>query len=208
MSIKIYQAYRVSVRDFNPFLKHIRTETLKVAAKHVRELMDALLPEKVEELVKDRFPNFPDDIRVGVDPEFVKNYLKLEYLEKLFREHHDNQYRSDVFDLQSGFSFFLLGGSFYGWPWGTFTLSDEIVLSYGKVVDYSYWNNTDRPDEISLREWGRRQKKWATIHTNGEFTYRLDYRTVDYSPGCYTSAVEIQELVLKKENKQWLDANL
>lgn len=199
MSIKIYQAYRVKVRDFNPFLKYLRLETLKKAAYHVKTLMDCLLPEKVEELVKGRYPDFPNDIRVGIDPEFVKSYLKLEYLEKLFREHHDNQYRGDPFDLQSGFSFFLSGSYFYGWPWGTFILSDEIVLAYKKAEDYSYWNNTDRPEEVSQREWNRRSKLWWLIHERGEFTYRLDYRTVDYSPGCYTSAVEIQELVLRKE---------
>lgn len=28
------------------------------------------------------------------------------------------------------------------------------------VKEYGYWNNTDRPDEISSREWARRRRAW------------------------------------------------
>lgn len=199
MSTKIYQGYRVKVKDFNGFLAHLRAATLEKAAEHVKLLLSALLPEKEDELIKAWYPDFPNGLSEGVNPEFIKGYLKLNYLEKLFEGNHDNQMRGNVFDLQSGFTFFLVGGYFYGWPWGTFILSDKIVLAYDKAEDYCYWNSTDGPEEVSRSVWQRRAKTWNLIHDRGEFIYRLDYRTVDYSPGCYISAIEIQELVLPKK---------
>lgn len=32
-----------------------------------------------------------------------------------------------------------------------------------ELTDYSYWNNTDRPDEVSAREWNSREKTWDEI---------------------------------------------
>ena len=35
----------------------------------------------------------------------------------------------------------------------------EFSEKYG-IKDYEYWNNTDKPDEISNREWNQREKDW------------------------------------------------
>ena len=36
----------------------------------------------------------------------------------------------------------------------------EHLLSVEGIVEFGYWNSTDRPDEISAREWNRRGKIW------------------------------------------------
>jgi len=36
------------------------------------------------------------------------------------------------------------------------------LLSVEGIVDFGYWNSTDRPDDISAREWNRRGKVWHT----------------------------------------------
>ena len=37
----------------------------------------------------------------------------------------------------------------------------------GKMFDeYCYWNNTDRPDEVSAKEWRQRKKVWEAVFKN------------------------------------------
>lgn len=31
------------------------------------------------------------------------------------------------------------------------------------VSEYGYWNNTDKPDEISTREWSQRRRNWNRV---------------------------------------------
>jgi hypothetical protein len=42
--------------------------------------------------------------------------------------------------------------------------------------DYSYWNNTDKPDDISTREWNGRLKKWDLLCPDYPRNCALIYR--------------------------------
>ena len=41
-------------------------------------------------------------------------------------------------------------------------LFDDIYNSF-EFEDYSYWNNTDKPEDVSVREWNKRFKVWEEI---------------------------------------------
>jgi hypothetical protein len=39
----------------------------------------------------------------------------------------------------------------------------DLFLEQPEIEDFSYWNNSDRPDTISAREWNHRNKTWNTV---------------------------------------------
>lgn len=47
--------------------------------------------------------------------------------------------------------------------------AEELIEKYiqaGVWRDFSYWNNTDRPDELTSSQWARRKKVWDEIFTD------------------------------------------
>lgn len=68
--------------------------------------------------------------------------------------------------------------------------------------DYEYWNNTDKPDEISDREWNRRGKTWRELDTfEPSFTFTLSSKkTVVYSDSFFGQSPDmIKEIKSRKE---------
>lgn len=66
------------------------------------------------------------------------------------------------------------------------------------LEDYSYWNNTDRPEHITAREWANRKRKWNNILPTGDIqtdgTLFL-YSSIDttWPFGIYLTILEFQE---------------
>lgn len=67
------------------------------------------------------------------------------------------------------------GRFFYGFVRGTQgDTYDKCVKMMSTVADdYSYWNNTDRPDDLSSMQWKRREKVW-----NEFFNQCSDFRDI------------------------------
>lgn len=71
-----------------------------------------------------------------------------------------------------------------------FTEHDEfvdLVNSQLKVTDYSYWTNSDRPDEIDEEEWQRRGMQWEMVFRHSQIPAHVGYtrdlvRTQDFNP--------------------------
>lgn len=41
----------------------------------------------------------------------------------------------------------------------------ELFGQFEEVEDFSYWNNTDKPDDVSKRQWNQRRKAWDVTLT-------------------------------------------
>lgn len=52
------------------------------------------------------------------------------------------------------------------------------LLGQQSVRDYAYWNNTDRPQEISSEEWDTRARHWRTVLTNNTACLTLAWEPV------------------------------
>jgi hypothetical protein len=191
MSTKIYRGYRVRAEHFNDFLRHLRQGTMEKAVGQVKAIMAAVKPEVIPALIeKYHLADFKP--RDGLPSDFVEQCARYQFVEEKLKEHHDNQARFEVFDVQAAWVFFLSGEYFYGWPSDMIQLEHEKVMAFGRVEDYCYWNSTDGPEEISREEWEARGEMWHKVTLNP----RLIYYIVDYSPGSYESQGEIMQRIL------------
>jgi len=48
-------------------------------------------------------------------------------------------------------------------PFYNYNEYENCLQSQSWYVDYSYWDNTDRPDEISQEEWDQREETWKKV---------------------------------------------
>jgi hypothetical protein len=46
----------------------------------------------------------------------------------------------------------------------------EHLRSMPGVVEFDYWNNTDRPEELTAREWGQRARTWNQVFRDATVT--------------------------------------
>lgn len=205
MSIKLYYAYRFPANKLNEFLDIVTEFSIKKTAAQVWHIIHTIKQERVDELVQQTgnpkmFEGLtPDEIRVEVV------YYSL--LTRLFKENADDWCRANIFNLQSGWSLFFHKGRFYAWPWGNLTEQfDEVLADYPWVENYSYWDNTDHPEDVSDREWERRGKTWLEIWTPDEFAHRLTFTTVDFSDDLHKSQFDIfnrlREMAKPKESRE------
>jgi len=97
-------------------------------------------------------------------------------LAKAYREMEDaadkikkTKQRDPSNDFEFELSFFVFEGLFYGIVYCERSAWRKKFLNHvrGWTTDYSYWNNTDRPDRMSLREWNERERVWCGIFPRG-----------------------------------------
>jgi len=199
MSIKIYQAVKVPVSGFNAFAKFVREETLQMALAHTKALLGALKAEallcalkaeKVKELKEGRYVYLKNHEKGDL---IIRWYYTLE----LFKEHNDSIDSLSLFSLESGWNFFVYEDYFYGWPWGTFILPEEKYLNYPgtKIRDYCYWDNVDRPDNVTEGAWRERGERWKYIIDNLEKN-KLVFCTVSFAPMAYDSQIWLENKIL------------
>lgn len=49
----------------------------------------------------------------------------------------------------------------------------------GWAEDYSYWNNTDRPETVTARQWAARARTWEQVCLNDHNGRRLNHVVVN-----------------------------
>jgi len=164
MSTKIYYAYRIPKNKLNEFTDLVNTATWKVVLDKV-DVLTRFVGEN-DMGIQDRWPLMR---------------------ERIVRDSKSPERR--MFDLNSSFNFWLDVRHAYIVPYGRTVLPKQRP---DWIEDFSYWNNIDRPENITARQWRARQKKWDELclsdkswnqnrfqHIIGEFcdpydTYFLD----------------------------------
>lgn len=155
MSTKIYYAWRTPIREFNKFLADYRAGCFAKAAAEVRELADRQTPDEVRRhyrlaLGKRRLS--------GEDADFVlANEGKIRATMVLVEATQASRspYRS-VFGLDCFLTVFLRGR--YAYAIGRGDIVPDVPYQ-----NYCYYNNTDRPEDVSAREWASRRKVWNEL---------------------------------------------
>lgn len=74
--------------------------------------------------------------------------------------------------------------------------------SYWPIIDkyltpYGYWNNTDRPDDITKNEWNRRGLEWNNVLDNQDYSLKFELFCNDDFPLPGYFEEDVYELIFK-----------
>lgn len=149
-----------------------------MSTKYYGEIIRKTSVEEVFNLLKSKYNDFENLFINTIKKEFVKNVYTIfddSLLKKSKKKKVDmydlvDTYSRKVFEMNKNIVYnvnialfpykkdvYIMNCSDY--------LYDDIYKSYN-FEDYSYWNNTDKPDEISNREWNKRLKMWNFLIPN------------------------------------------
>lgn len=177
MSRKIYEAYKIKQSRLEDFLKYVHDPTLDKAFEQVKFLLAHLKPEAIEKQTKLFYK--VESLSELEGKQFL--IAKWETLLELLKKNHDEIERRNPFNLQSGWNVYPHGRFFYGWPWGKFQMEQDYILAFDGVEDFSYWDNTDRDENVTARKWSARGTIWEEILENPQMA-RLVFKIIDFSP--------------------------
>ena len=189
MSTKIYRAWRLPAENLNAFFDQARPQMYgrvldrveSIAMKVSDESVTTYLEKQRQDYVTRGWTKLAerDYSLTGWKAAWFRTEKALEYIQRA-RDHVHGYLMIDC-----GFNVWLHEGSAYVIPWGSWGYHDELVLQ-PYVRDYSYWNNTDKPDDIPDDEWSERGDTWGKINLYGDDAYnrhRLEYSVVDLDRG-------------------------
>jgi len=199
MSTKIYLAWKIPVSRLNDFIDDISKYMIgKVQQKLVR-IFDNFDDEK---FIKKQQEGKSKGEKIKIR-KHLKNprYLFFDKLYFIFKMARDSAKTSDssLCDFQCGIKFWIRKGYAYIIPWGEFSFYDKYKAP-AWAKDYSYWNNTDKPDEISASAWKTRQRIWDTMIDNphDEAKYRMVCYISNFQPLAVATEVQLTEYMKKK----------
>jgi hypothetical protein len=190
MSTKIYTGFSVPIRDTNRLLKDLTEFQISCAAKDINYRISVYMA------VPNRLPILTSNrkyiARVPKEDGKWKDFYA--YLVELYIENHDKSMTPD--NIQAGAVLFYYRGNLYGWLYGDYVNdTKEYLNKLAYIRDYSYWNNSDQPKDLTARQWSARGKKWDKI-LDGEYTNRLIHSTVDFD-GMHPSEWQIRNEIKK-----------
>lgn len=158
MSIKLYTAYRIKLAGFDKFLSVLRD---KLEAKLEEKLLIVLAEKSV-----DFFDSYTANIKVS-DKEEKYKYSSIGRASGEIHERHrevkKTGRRDPGFDFECDISFIFSGNYVYFIVFTEVNDYIEIIQNFKNVEDYSYWNNTDRPENIPSKVWSARRRKWDQL---------------------------------------------
>lgn len=152
MSTKVYNAYRLKENvDLWDFLHDVRVQAVSIIQTKLREFYDLIKehPEYLE--ITEENPTYCD----------ISDAVRDKYGEQLSRLER-NPYNLDVslsvrrFENRYYIRAFSDKIAIFGDPL-TFLRDDE------RLENYEYWNNTDRPEDVSDEDWKERERCWNEL---------------------------------------------
>lgn len=150
MSTKIYSAWKMSPRAFErDFLPAYRDAAFTFAEK----LMRVALPN-----------------------EFVASDVRK--LLSLSIRASESPLRGEPFLIDASLNAWIYSGRIYVIPYAQFLYSGDFTAP-PEAHEYRYWNNTDRPGEITDREWGNRRKTWDRVCLDDWDRGRMTHQVIE-----------------------------
>lgn len=152
MSIKIYNGYKIdnpaltTLSGLMQFLKTVQTEALDLAKTNQVTMFAHILTNKIDN---------------GATNEPYITFLK-EYLEKI-NEIEEKNIRDPFLDFSYKVTFFPHEDSVFALLFTEKKIFVDHWNSFPFIKEYVYFNNTDKPKEISIEEWQKREEDWSTV---------------------------------------------
>lgn len=162
MSTKIYNGFRIpSVRNL---------KSIKEITERIRPGIEELAKEKlskfyvirsIESLYERAFPQWRDSEREKPINEKDSVYYQV-WNELMDRQRTmvKEQRRDPAIDVDFSLVFIPHAGGTIGIYYSEDEKMSDLWLMQPEVQSYGYWNNTDRPDDVTPREWNDRKKAW------------------------------------------------
>lgn len=159
MSTKIYNGFRIPACSLNELSKK-----LTVLRGKIEKEVERLFREKTDRMAIAAFDaracGLPHDSREGLN---AKNSPKFWAFMTAINAHnavYKTRQRNPEFDF--GFALGLCpSGRFIYVTLHTEQKSLEAIWRrFPSVEEYGYWNNVDRPEKITARQWGQRRADW------------------------------------------------
>jgi hypothetical protein len=193
MSTKIYTAWKIPQEKLNVFIDVMHKDMFDKAVNYISTMADALVlsEEGIQTLKRTHGEGAENDQRKVKE---LKVSLLLDMCEKAAAIPE----RTPV-DVECGINLWLYEKHFFCMPihprWMGMpeNLSDRLDWA----EDFSYWNNTDRPEHLTEEEWDQRGFTWNQINcgegTASHNARRLYHSVVEFRPpSSYISKAEIQ----------------
>lgn len=155
MSTKIYNAYLLEGHDLGSAAQLLQKFKMATLRPMMEELKAKTLARRAVQLF--------DKATIGLDTE------KGNYVSRAWREMRDEQ-KNAVAGVREPDVDFSCKLSLINHRSGVYVVmyseQADFTCAWEKipgVVDYSYWDNTDRPDDVSAKDWKKRQRVWDSI---------------------------------------------
>lgn len=160
MSTTIYYAWKVEINKLNEFIDFVRQRVLNHFKTVVLELMPQITQEDINQQ-REQHPYYHND-----------EELRLECLFDIYRMNSNGNMTSTLnIWLHENYAYIIPVG-YYKW----FDVPPN-------TEEFRYWNNTDRPKELSEEEWDFRRETWNNINCGEGVTShnsrRLQHTIID-----------------------------
>lgn len=188
MSTKIYGGLRITETDFHKLSGKIYALRLQIMDK-VRE-KKANFIANYSVIQHDR--QLTGYVYKDEEPEREPYFAALGHLMKADEYcYGGGNSRTDQYahpDYTFELSIFAYKGAFYAMPFTEDRDLEALLLSQPWIEEFGYWDNTDKPDSISVADWKKRQRIWqgifdrcyASAPANGDFQVNLSPRLWEY----------------------------
>lgn len=164
MSTKIFNAYRIhGVRNFDSLNNFLEELSGKVDQILFEEFNKIISREMV--LTFDRKIVQPDKKTEHDDGLAKWGYLShfIDYAEQKKSEASKSMMRNPFYDFDVHIPFFFYSDFVYCIIFSEQRRIHEMFKDIPTVEDYSYFNNTDKPDDVSEKDWDERALVWNKI---------------------------------------------
>lgn len=155
MSTKIYNGFKIDSNDI--------FEVQNILMGHHEKVKEITENKTIEFLIRFAVEGLDKDTIEG--KETKKNYLSEagSSLMDRQREVKKSGYRDPVIDFEAEVVVIPYEGKFYGIYYSQQDAFLNNLLENPKVSEFGYWDNTERDDKVSAKEWKQRQKIWDGI---------------------------------------------
>lgn len=169
MSTKIYNAWKVEINKLNEFIDFVRPQVLECARNIILDLMPKVSIEGIEKQ-REEHPYYHKE-----------DELRLECVLDSCRYVSNQTTRFLAFDIDLILNIWLYKGDAYIIPVGEYRYFNVPE----NTEEFRYWNNTDKPEELSDKEWDHRREIWSNINLGQGVTShnsrRLQHTIIDMS---------------------------
>lgn len=149
---KFYEIYEKLNDFYETYDAFYKERTDNYVAYLFFHKLDRILLDKKEDIIDKK------QFLTNIFNETMNEY-NVEY-EKFLKE----DYRNTLLDKSLVIRIYVYKKDIYGFVGGE---NDRIIDKFKEfcdVEDFSYWNNTDKPDEITQEEWDKRENIWEKLY--------------------------------------------
>lgn len=187
MSAKIYTGFKIDTGDI--------FEVQNICKEHHTAVKEITKEKVIEFLIKSAVEDFDKDMVYKKEStETDRNYISAANREMRDRQKEIKQTnsRDPEVDFGADIVIFPFEGKFYGIYDSEKTEFYSDFLTRPKVSEFRYYDNTDKPDNISEKDWDERSRVWDAIFKGSDLSCEIGF-TKKYNT--YISQPEIHEIM-------------